>query len=101
VFVYIVSHALGTVTGADGTKLKVDKTFLTTSPYLLDSILIVGGNVKNEAKFYQDIEYYTKVAYKHYKPIGVATNAQSYIQTSEANNFAGFVCSPNNPIFQN
>src|SRR5690625_1532531 len=49
-FVVIVSETLGTVTGSDGTKLKVDKTFLTSSPYLLDSLYIVGGKAKNMEK---------------------------------------------------
>src|SRR5690625_649833 len=99
VFVVIISESLGTVTGSDGTKLKVDKTFLTSSPYLLDSLYIVGGNTKNEAKFYQGILYYTTVAYENYKPIGVATNAQSYIQVSNSNNLAGVVFATNNPNF--
>ena len=101
VFVVIVSESLGTVTGSDGTKLKVDKTFLTSSPYLLDSLYIVGGKSQNEAKFYQDIMYYTSVAYQHYKPIGVATGAQSYLQPSEENNLAGVIFTANNPNFGN
>ena len=32
VFIVIVSETLGDVTGAGGTKLKVDKTFLTSEP---------------------------------------------------------------------
>lgn len=99
VFVYIIGETLGSVTGADGTTLMVDKTFLTSSPYLLDSLLIVGGNAKNEAKFHQDILYYSKVAYKHYKPIGVATNAHSYFPTSQGNNLDGVVFAANNPNF--
>jgi len=98
-FVVIVSETLGTVTGSDGTKLKVDKTFLTSSPYLLDSLYIVGGQRKNMKKFNQDITYYTNVAYKHYKPIGVATNAQAYIQATDKNNLVGVVFAANNPNF--
>src|SRR5690625_1352236 len=101
VFVVIISESLGTVTGSDGTKLKVDKTFLTSSPYLLDSLYIVGGKSKNEAKFNQDIMYYTNIAYQHYKPIGVATSSQSYIQPSEENNLAGVIFTANNPNFGN
>src|SRR5699024_3500515 len=99
IFIDIVSETLGTVTGADGTTIEVNQTFLTTSPYLLDSIYIVGGSSKNDAKFYQDIMHYINVAYKHYKPIGVATNAQSYIPTSKGNNLAGVVFAANNPNF--
>src|SRR5699024_11962445 len=42
VFVEIVSEKLGVVTGAYGTYIEVDYTFLTTSPYLLDSVYVVG-----------------------------------------------------------
>ncbi|MGY0691889.1 hypothetical protein ACW2QC_03740 [Virgibacillus sp. FSP13] len=99
VFIDIVSETLGTITGADGTTIEVDQTFLTTSPYLLDSLYVVGGSSKNEAKFLQDVMYYTKVAYKHYKPIGVATTGQSFIQSSAENNLAGVVFAANNPNF--
>src|SRR5690625_2692702 len=101
VFVVIISESLGIVTGSDGTKLKVDKTFLTSSPYLLDPFYIVGGKSQNEAKFNQDIMYYTNVAYQHCKPIGVATGTESYLQPSEENNLAGVVFTTNNPNFGN
>src|SRR5690606_6310923 len=42
VFITIISERLGTVTGNDGTRLKVDETFLTTSPYLVDALYVVG-----------------------------------------------------------
>lgn len=90
-FVVIVSETLGTVTGDDGTKLKVDQTFLTTSPYLLDSLFVVGGSAKNEEKFKADIDKFVRVAYEHYKPIGIGMTAQSYTPTAETNNLVGIV----------
>src|SRR5699024_815726 len=47
VFVDIVSDKLGTVTGADGITLKANKTFITTSPYLFDTLYVVGGRSNN------------------------------------------------------
>lgn len=99
VFIYIVSETLGTVTGAAGTKLKVDKTFLTTSPYLLDSLYIVGGKSRNDEKFSTNINKFFIVAYEHYKPIGIATSGQSYVTTAQKNNLAGVVFAANNPNF--
>ncbi|MGM8366183.1 catalase [Virgibacillus sp. W0181] len=99
VFVDIISETLGTVMAEDGTKLKVDATYLTASPYLYDAIYVVGGKSKNEAKFMQDVSDFVHHAYKHYKPIGVATTGQSYIQTSKDNNLAGVVFAENNPDF--
>lgn len=99
VFVYIVSETLGTVTGSNGTKLKVDKTFLTSSPYLLDSFYVVGGIAKNKEKFMQDIAYYINIAYKHYKPIGFSSESHSLIQPSDKHNLAGVIFATNNPNF--
>lgn len=99
VFIYIISDKLGTVTGANGSKLEVDKTFLTTSPYLLDSLYVVGGSSHNQEKFNYDVNHYIQVAYKHYKPIGIATSGQSFIQTSNNSNLAGVVFAANNPNF--
>lgn len=99
VFVCIVSETLGTVTGANGKKLKVNDTFLTTSPYLLDSLYVVGGRSKNEEKFNSDMKHFIQVAYKHYKPIGVASAGKPYLQTSKANNLAGVVFAENNRNF--
>ena len=99
VFIVIVSEMLGTVTGNDGTELKVDETFLTTSPYLLDSLYVVGGRSNNQGKFHMDMTDYIQVAYKHYKPIGVAQGGQSFIKTTEKNNLAGVVFAENNPNF--
>jgi len=100
VFVVFVSETLHPVTGADGTKIKVDQTFLTTSPYLLDSLYIVGGTSKNnQAKFNSDVKYFINVAYKHLKPIGISTTGKSYIQSLDKNNLAGVIISENNSNF--
>ncbi|WP_340002737.1 catalase [Oceanobacillus sp. FSL K6-0127] len=99
VFVDIISERLGTVTGNDGTTLQVDKTFLTSSPYLVDSLYVVGGSSRNQAKFNSDITEFVHVAYKHYKPIGVSSTGESFIHASENNNLAGVVFAANNPDF--
>ncbi|AOV06699.1 catalase [Sporosarcina ureilytica] len=99
VFVVIVGATLGTVTGDDGTELKVDETFITTSPYLLDSIYVVGGSAKNMERFNSDIMNYINVAYKHYKPIGVGSNGHSYIHATDRNNLSGVVFAKDNPNF--
>ncbi|MDQ0154007.1 catalase [Robertmurraya andreesenii] len=99
VFVEIISDKLGTVTGADGTKIKVTHTFITTSPYLVDSLYVVGGNSGNQENFDQYVTEYVHEAYRHYKPIGIASTGQPYIYTSEHNNLAGVVFAANTPNF--
>ena len=101
VFVEIVSEKLGTVTGSDGTVMEVTNTFLTTSPYLLDALYVVGGESDNEMKFMQDIMEFVRVAYTHYKPIGIAASGRSYLQTTDRNNLDGVVFAENNPNFAN
>lgn len=101
VFIRIISETRAPVTGDDGTQLAVDDTFLTTSPYLVDTLYVVGGSSRNEAKFMSDIKRFIRVAYEHYKPIAVATTGQSFIQTTENSNLAGVVFAANNPNFEN
>lgn len=99
VFIDIISDRLGTVKGADGTSIQVEKTFITSSPYLVDSLYVVGGNACSQAAFMQSVSEYVRVAYQHYKPIGVATTGQPYLQPSAQNNLAGVVFAANNPNF--
>lgn len=99
VFIVIVSERLGTVSGMENTRIRVDKTFLTSSPYLIDSLYVVGGMADANARLMQDIQYYIEVAYKNYKPIGVATGAENFLHPSAQNNLAGVVFAANTPNF--
>ncbi|MFD2195695.1 catalase [Oceanobacillus bengalensis] len=99
VFMDIISENLSPVTGADGTKIEPNETFKTKYPVLYDSLYVVGGAAKNQAKFNSDIMNFINEAYQHYKPIGIATTGQSYIHTSDKNNLAGVVFATNNPDF--
>lgn len=99
VFVDFISEKLGTVVGTDGTKIVVNKTFYTSSPFLVDSVYVVGGEAGNQVRFMQDVSNFVLEAYKHFKPIGVTSTGQTYIQATEQNNLAGVVFAANNPNF--
>ena len=99
IFVQIISDKLGYVTGVNGAKLKVQATFLTSSPYLVDSLYVVGGNDFNQPHVAQETLDFVHKAYKQYKPIGVASTGQSFIQASDENNLARVVFAANNPHF--
>ncbi len=101
VFIEVIGERLGTVTGADGTEINVDNIFVSTYPVLYDSIYVVGGEASNQTRFNQEVKSFISEAYKHYKPIGVATTGQLYIKTSAENNLAGVVFAGNNPDFGN
>jgi len=66
---------------------------------LYDSFYVVGGRTNNEAMFQQNMIHFINDAYRHYKPIGVATTGQPYLQATEGNNLAGVVFAKNNPNF--
>ncbi|WP_029267097.1 catalase [Virgibacillus alimentarius] len=100
VFIDIISENLGTVKGDDGMQIEVNTIFTSTYSVLYDSLYVVGGKTKNEAKFRSDIKSFVKEAYKHYKPIGVATTAASYFNNTNKNNLAGVVFAENNPNFK-
>ncbi|MUV38627.1 Catalase [Lentibacillus sp. JNUCC-1] len=99
VFTEVVSSKLGPIKGSDGTTVKAEKTFVSTYSVLYDALYIVGGSTHNQANFDHHVKHFMNEAYKHYKPIGIATTAQNYLQTSQANNLAGVVFAANNPDF--
>lgn len=99
-FVDIISEKLGYVRGDDGTKLKVDETFLSKYSVLYDSLYIVGGEADNQRKFDKDIKEWYHFAYEHYKPIGVATTGEHYIRSSRDKNYAGVIFALDNPDFK-
>ncbi|WP_164219714.1 catalase [Virgibacillus sp. YIM 98842] len=99
IFIEIISDTLGTVRGDDGTEITVDETFLTSSPYLVDTLYVVGGRANNQANLNVEVAEYIRVAYKNFKPIGVASTGQSFIKTSNKNNLAGVVFAKDNANF--
>lgn len=99
VFVDLISEKLGPIRGTDGVELNPNQTIVTTYPELYDSLYIVGGKTDHQAKFDQAIKTFLNTMYKHYKPIGIATTGEKYVQTSDANNLAGVVFAKNNHQF--
>lgn len=101
VFVEIISEKLGTVTGTQGISIRVDRSFQMTYPVLYDSIYVVGGRADNQSYFHTNVQEFIHEAYKHYKPIGVASTAERMIQASNVNNLIGVVFARDNPEFAN
>ena len=99
VFYSIISERLGHVVATDGTQVKVDETFKAKYPVLYDSIYVVGGSASNQVNFDAGIADFVQEQYKHYKPIGVATTGQPYIQTTPTNNLDGVVFASNQTNF--
>lgn len=75
----IVSERLGYVTGAGGGRLEVKDTFLTGSPLLYDSLLIIGAN-QPDHYFISKTRSFVMDAYSHYKPIGITQEGAAIIK---------------------
>ena len=90
-FVEVVGESLQDVVGMDEGRLQVNKTFITTSPYLLDAIYVVGGNATNKEKFDYNVKHFIQVAFEHYKPIGVASSAIEFFQAENMKSAPGVV----------
>nr|WP_255485865.1 catalase [Sporosarcina sp. BP05] len=101
VTVDIVGEKLGTVKGADGLNVIVNETFLTMDPVLFDSLYVVGGRAKNQAKFNSNIQYYINESFKHFKPIGFASTGEPFFELSNAKVGPGIVFATDNPDFDN
>lgn len=99
VFIEVISEKLGTVTGRNGSEIKVDKPFVSTYEVLYDSFYIVGGTVMHEQNFNDNVMTFLQQAYKHYKPIGVATTGTHYFHGDDINNLPGVVFAKNNDQF--
>ncbi len=97
VFIDIISEKLGHVIGNDGTKIKVDETFVTKYSVLYDSLYIVGGKAEDQELFTKDIMSFIKVAFDLYKPIGIATTGEQYFPIADS--IPGIIHATDNPYF--
>ncbi len=97
VFYELISDKLGMITGLDGMQIEINETFITTYAVQYDSLYVVGGKAENQEKFDMSITEFVNMAYKYYKPIGIATTAQLY--TPDFGNLAGVIEAKNNPDF--
>ncbi|QUW23692.1 catalase [Sporosarcina sp. Marseille-Q4063] len=80
----IVSEKLGEVHSNDQLTIEVNETFLTVHSVLYDGLYVVGGEANNPKKFKNDMADFINEAFRHYKPIGIATTAKQIFSSSEA-----------------
>ncbi|MDQ1729586.1 MAG: catalase [Pyrinomonadaceae bacterium] len=85
----IVAPRLGVVSGAGGTELKVDFSFLTGSSVLFDAVYIPGGDESLAAlQLEPDAGEFVNEAYKHCKPIAASGAGVGLLATSLAEKFS-------------
>ncbi len=91
VVVDVISEKMGQLRGADELGVVVDETFLTVHPVLYDGLYVVGGDVGNPKKFEKDTVNFINEAFQHYKPIGFAKTAKSFLEASDAKAGPGII----------
>ncbi|WP_172373576.1 catalase [Sporosarcina jiandibaonis] len=80
----IVSEKQGKVNDSNNQlTVEVNETFLTVHSVLYDGLYVVGGKADNQKKFENDIADFINEAFRHYKPIGIATTAKRLFSSSK------------------
>jgi catalase len=80
-----IAPRLGVVTGANGTELKVDFSFLTAASVLFDAAYIPGGEASVSAlTSEQDALEFVQEAFKHCKTIATSGEGTDFLQTALA-----------------
>ena len=86
----IVSESQGSVTGTDGTELKVAHTFTTTDAVLFDALYAVGGSSVSK-KFAKNAAKFLGEAFDHYKAIGATHEGEKWLEAAEMLDQPGIV----------
>lgn len=87
----VVSDKFGVVYGKNDLAVEVDETFLTVHSTLYDAMYVVGGEADNMKKFTMDTVEFINEAYKHYKPIAVASTGKTFFEASDAEEGPGVI----------
>lgn len=91
VVVDMISEKLGYISGDNGFRFEVDETFLTVDPVLYDGLYVVGGDVEHSRRFEEDVVRFMNEAYKHYKPIAVASTGKKIFERSKGKSGPGII----------
>lgn len=99
VMIEIVSDTLKEVSGEKGYSLQPDKTFSTAHPAIYDAVYIVGGKAVNQKQFDQKVRNYVSSHYQYFKPIGIASGQDAYIEKEAEKDAPGIVFATGNTKF--
>ncbi|HKO97653.1 MAG TPA: catalase [Pyrinomonadaceae bacterium] len=84
-----IAPRLGVVTGANGTELKVDCSFLTGASVLFDAVYIPGGDASLEAlKQQSEAQEFVSEAFKHCKAIAASGGGVGFVAKSLGEKFS-------------
>ena len=86
----IVAKFMGTIKGADGKEIEVDKTFLTGASVMFDAVYVPGGAKSIEAlKTNGEALNFINEAFKHCKAIAATGEGVDLLKTSEVQKVMG------------
>ncbi|TFE00046.1 catalase [Jeotgalibacillus sp. R-1-5s-1] len=86
----VVSETFGSVTGADGSSLEVDHTFLTADSVIFDGLYLAGAKDPSR-KFVLNTSYFLNEAYQHFKPIGATHEGNKWLEVNDIAESAGVI----------
>jgi catalase len=86
----LIAPRLGVVTGANGTELKVDFSFLTAASVLFDAVYVPGGEASITALTgEQDALEFVQESFKHLKTIAASGEGTDFLNTALAGKETG------------
>jgi catalase len=79
----VISQFLGTIKGANGSEVMVDKNYVTTASIMYDAVFVPGGQQSiNTLKQHGDALFFLNEAFKHCKPIGATSEGIELLKTA-------------------
>jgi catalase len=83
----IIAPKLGEIKGMSGKLIKVDESFLVAASVVYDAVYIAGGENSVAALIAEpDALHFAEEAYKHCKPIGLASAAVAFLEYTYISN---------------
>ncbi len=80
----VVAPVLGSVTGANGASVPVDRTFLTTASVMYDAVYVPGGAQSADTlKGLGAALHFVNEAFAHFKPIGALGDGAGFLAASD------------------
>ena len=84
--VKVIAKQLGTVSGAGGDAVNVDKSYKTGASIMFDAVYVPGGSHIEALKTHGDALHFVNEAYRHGKPVGATGEGVDLIDAAALDN---------------
>src|SRR5699024_7513268 len=99
VILEFIAPTLKEVAAEGGESIQPDKTFTNAHPSLYDAVYVAGGSASNQKQFDQHVKEYIYSHYNYFKPIGIASDQEMYLENIAEKDAAGVMCASDNNDF--